>query len=144
MGTTSNSRRPKKLSKRMKPEIGYSDIVMASYVSDQLHDVEWNIKHTALKDPYFEQLSVEKFVLETLLREIAEHSGDTTPTAILEHFVQETDKCVTESQNPHTNLIFEISRDTAMSILDNLCCGYDETGQRTFQIFVLNRGGTQK
>lgn len=130
----------------MKPEIGYSDMVMASYIGDLLNDIEWNMKHTALNDPYFEQLSVEKFALETLLQEIAKHSGDVTPTEILERFVQRADKCVAESRDPHNNYTFEISRDAAMSVLDGLCFGYDEMGEKTFQVFALPRekGGWQK
>ena len=49
----------------MKPEIGYDHIVIGSYIDDLLKDVEWNLKRTALRDPYFKQLSVEKFALET-------------------------------------------------------------------------------
>lgn len=52
----------------MKPEIGYDHIVIGSYIDDLLKDVEWNLKRTALRDPYFKQLSVEKFALETLFR----------------------------------------------------------------------------
>ena len=55
----------------MKPEIGHSDMVMASYIGDLLNDIEWNMKRTELRDPYFKQLSVEKFTLETMLQEIA-------------------------------------------------------------------------
>ena len=57
----------------MKPEIGYDHIVIGSYIDDLLKDVEWNLKRTALRDPYFKQLSVEKFALEPLLQEIFEH-----------------------------------------------------------------------
>lgn len=41
----------------MKPEIGYDSIVIGSYISDLLDGIEWNMRHTDLKDPYFEQLS---------------------------------------------------------------------------------------
>ncbi len=40
----------------MKPEIGYDSIVIGSYISDLLDGIEWNMRHTDLKDPYFEQL----------------------------------------------------------------------------------------
>ena len=108
----------------MKPEIGYSDIVMGSYIEDLIGDIEWNMKLVSPQDPYFEQLSVEKFTLETLLKEIAEHNM--SPTEILERFVQATNKCIAESCNPHNNYIFEVSRDAAMSILDGLYFGYLE------------------
>lgn len=110
----------------MKPEIGYSDMVMASYINDLLDGIKWNMKYTALNDPYFEQLSVEKFALETLLQEIIKHSGDVTPTEILEHFVQKADRCATNGRDPHSNHTFEISRDAARSILDGLYFGYLE------------------
>lgn len=113
----------------MKPEIGYSDIVMVSYIDDLLESIEWNMKHTALRDPYFEQLSVEKFTLETLLQEIAKYR-DMTPTEILERFVQEADQCASESLNPSSNYIFSVSRDSAMSILDGLYFGYLEGEER--------------
>jgi hypothetical protein len=113
----------------MKPEIGYSDMVMASYINDLLSDIERNIKRTELKDPYFEQLSVEKFTLETLLQEIVKQNGSATPTEILERFVQKTDECAANSQDARTDFIFEVSRDAAMSILDGLYFGYLE-GER--------------
>ncbi len=105
-------------------------MVMASYIDDLLDNIEWNMEHTALKDPYFEQLSVEKFTLETLLQEIAKQSGVITPTEVLERFVQEADKCVAESHDPHNNYTFEVSRDAAMSILDGLYFGYLEGERR--------------
>ena len=46
----------------MKPEIGYDHIVIGSYIDDLLKDVEWNLKRTALRDPYFKQLSVAYWV----------------------------------------------------------------------------------
>lgn len=113
----------------MKPEIGYDSIVVGSYISDLLDGIEWNIKHTALKDPYFEQLSVEKFALETLLQEIVKRSDVSSPTEVLDHFVQEANKCAAESRDPHSNYTFEVSRDAAMSILDGLYFGYLE-GER--------------
>lgn len=115
----------------MKPEIGYSDMVMASYIDDLLNDIERNIKLTELKDPYFEQLSVEKFTLETLLQEIVKQNGSATPTEILERFVQRADECATKSQDARTDFIFEVSRDAAMSILDGLYFGYLEGERRS-------------
>lgn len=72
----------------MKPEIGYLNMVVASYIDDLLSNVEWNMKRTDLKDSYFKQLSVEKFALETLLQEIIECScgGIVTPIEVLERF----------------------------------------------------------
>lgn len=115
----------------MKPEIGYSDMVMASYIDDLLNDIERNIQRTELKDPYFEQLSVEKFTLETLLQQIVECSGIITPTNVIERFAQEAERCVADSPDPNNTYIFEVSRDAALSILDGLYFGYLEGERRS-------------
>lgn len=108
----------------MKPEIGYSEMVMASYIDDLLNEVKLNMKQTKLSDPYFEQLSVEKFTLETLLQKIIEHSDYTTSIDILEQFAQEANEHAYESRDPHCSYVFEVARDAAMSILDGLYFGY--------------------
>lgn len=119
----------------MKPEIGYSDIVIGSYIEDLIGDIEWNMKQTPLKDPYFKQLSVEKFTLETLLSEIVGRV-DITPIEILESFVQRVHECANQSSDPNCNYAFEVSRDTAISILDGLYFGYLEGERRGgFEIF---------
>ena len=110
----------------MKPEIGYDHIVIGSYIDDLLKDVEWNLKRTGLRDPYFKQLSVEKFALETLLQEIFEYNGIVTPIEVLERFAQETERCIVDSHDPNSSYTFEVSRDTAISILDGLYFGYLE------------------
>lgn len=110
----------------MKPEIGYDHIVISSYIDDFLKDVEWNMKRMDLKNPYFEQLSIKKFALETLLREIIKYDGIVTPIEVLEHFAQEAERCVVDSHNPNNIYTFEVTRDTVMSILDGLCFGYLE------------------
>ena len=109
----------------MKPEIGYDRIVIGSYINDILDGVEWNLQHTALRDPYFEQLSVEKFALETLLQMIGEHR-ELEPEEVIDQFMQKADECVRECQNPSSNYTFSVFRDTAMSILDGLYFGYLE------------------
>ena len=114
----------------MKPEIGYDSIVIGSYISDLLDGIEWNMKHTDLIDPYFEQLSVEKFMLETLLQEIAKHGDIGMPTEILGQFVQKADECAAKSHDQHNIYVFETSRDAAMSILDGLYFGYLEGEER--------------
>lgn len=108
----------------MKPEIGYSDIVMGSYIEDLISNIERDMKLLYPRDSYFEQLSVEKFTLETLLKEIAER--DISSTEILAHFVHTMDKCIADSHDPHNNYTFEVSRDAAMSILHGLYFGYLE------------------
>ncbi len=110
----------------MKPEVWYSDIVIESYIEDLIDEIKWNMKLVSPIDPYFEQLSVEKFTLETLLQEIAKHR-DMAPTEIVERFVKEIDWCVSKSLNPSSNYTFSVSRDAAMSILGELYFGYLES-----------------
>lgn len=112
----------------MKPESGYLDITMGSYIEDLIGDIEWHMKLTRLQDPYFKQLSVEKFTLETLLKEIAAQD-DATPTEILRRFAQKAHESSMENSDPNCNYAFEVSRDATMSILDGLYFGYLE-GQR--------------
>lgn len=101
----------------MKPELCYEDAVMASYIQDLIGDIEWNMKTISLRDPYFEQLSVEKFTLQTLLQEINEH-GDISPTIIVEEFAGKMNDCVCE--NPNVDFTCSVARDAALSILDGL------------------------
>lgn len=103
----------------MKPEIGYERIVVDSYINDLIEGAEWNLRHTALQDPYFEQLSAEKFALTMLLQAIEKHH-ELEPEEVIEQFMQKANKCACESQNPNSNYTFSVSRDTAMSILDGL------------------------
>ena len=83
----------------MKPEIGYDRIVIGSYINDLLEGVEWNLKRTALRDPYFNQLSIEKFTLETLLQELGEH-GEISPTDLIERFVQKRKSALLKIKTP--------------------------------------------
>lgn len=109
----------------MKPEIGYDRIIIGSYISDILDGIAWNLQHTALQDPYFEQLSVEKFTLEMLLEMIGEHR-ELSAEEVIDQFIQDANKCACESLNQSSNYIFSVSRDSAMSILDWLYFGYLE------------------
>lgn len=109
----------------MKPEIGYDRITISSYISDLLEGVEWNLKHTELQDPYFEQLCIEKFALKTLLQKIGEHP-DLEPEYVIEQFMQKAEICASEDSDQSSNYIFSESRDTAMSILDSLYYGFME------------------
>lgn len=101
----------------MKPEVGYPDIVIGSFIEDLIGDIEYNLQLVKTGDPYFEQLSIEKFALEQLLLEIGEHKGD-SPTAITARFVERMSAAARESDD--TKFIFSISRDAAQSILDGL------------------------
>lgn len=101
----------------MKPEVGYPDIVMGSFIEDLIGDIEYNLQLVKAGDPYFEQLSIEKFALEQLLLEISEHKGD-SPTAITAKFVERMSVSARETGDP--GFVFSISRDAAQSILDGL------------------------
>lgn len=100
----------------MKPETNYNDIVMGSFIEDVIGDIVCNMQFVEITDPYFEQLSIEKFTLEHLLREISE-SGDTPPTEIVERLIRKLDGSVCDSQDPIRDDILSISRDTARSLL---------------------------
>lgn len=101
----------------MKPEIGYSNVVMGSYIEDLIGDIEYNMRSVKIADPYFEQLSVEKFTLEHLLQKIGE-SGEILPTDIVAGFVRRVDSFMHETQNQSNNYMLSIARDAAQSLLD--------------------------
>lgn len=113
----------------MKPENGYDRVVIGSYINDLLEGVEWNLKRTSLQDPYFEQLSVEKFALESLFQSIDERR-DLEPEDVIEEFMLKASKYAAESQGSKSNYTFSVSRDTAMSILDGLYFGLLEGEKR--------------
>lgn len=104
----------------MKPEIGYLDVVMGSFIEDLIGDIEYNMELTPANDQYFEELSVQKFTLEQLLQEIDSHEGD-SPTAVVAKFVERMAVSARETDDP--NFIFSMSRDAAQSILDGLYFG---------------------
>lgn len=101
----------------MKAEVGYQDIVMGAFIEDLIDSIKWNMKSVRINDPYFEQLSVEKFALESLLQEIGAQAG-IPPTAVAARFVEKMNSSVGE--NDKANYTFSISRDAAQSILDGL------------------------
>lgn len=100
----------------MKAEIGYSNIVMGSFIEDLIGDIEWNMRAVELDDPYFEQLSIEKFTLEYLLKEISQND-DISSTEIVAQFAQKMSYSVDENPDPSCDFIFSISRDIARSLL---------------------------
>lgn len=101
----------------MKAEVGYQDIVMGAFIEDLIDSIKLNMKSVRINDPYFQQLSVEKFTLETLLREI-EEQPDTSPTIVVARFTSRMAHSVNQSNDP--DCTFSISRDAAQSILDGL------------------------
>ena len=101
----------------MKPEIGYSNVVIGSYIEDLIGDIEYNMRSVKIADPYFEQLSIEKFTLEHLLQKIGE-SGEILPIDIVVNFVQRVDRFMHETQNTRNNFTFSIARDAAQSLLN--------------------------
>lgn len=101
----------------MKPEIGYPDVVIGSFIEDLIGDIEYNMGLTPANDQYFEELSIQKFTLEQLLREIDSHEGD-SPTAVVAGFVERMSVSARDTGDPR--FVFSISRDAAQSILDGL------------------------
>lgn len=101
----------------MKPEIGYPDIVIGSFIEDLIGDLEHNMGLTQANDPYFEELSIQKFALEQLLQEIDRLKG-ASPTAVAAGFVEKMAMSARETGDP--GFIFSVARDAAQSILDGL------------------------
>ena len=104
----------------MKAEIGYPDVVMGDFIQDLIGDIEHNMRLAPPNDQYFEELSIQKFTLQQLLREIGRHEGD-SPTAVVAGFVERMAVSARETDDP--NFIFSMSRDAAQSILDGLYFG---------------------
>lgn len=104
----------------MKPEIGYPDVVMGSFIEDLIGDLEHNMGLVSANDQYFKELSIQKFTLEQLLQEIDRHEGD-SPTAVVAGFVERMAVSARETDDP--NFIFSMSRDAAQFILDGLYFG---------------------
>lgn len=100
----------------MKPEIGYPDVVMGSFIEDLIGDLEHNMGLVSANDQYFKELSIQKFTLEQLLQEIDRHEGD-SPTAVVARFVGRMSATAKEDD---PRFVFSISRDAAQSILDGL------------------------
>lgn len=101
----------------MKPEIGYPNVVIGPYMEDLIGDIEYNMRTVKIADPYFEQLSVEKFTLEHLLQKIGE-SGEILPIDIVKRFVRRIDGFIHDTANSSINYTLSIARDAAQSLLD--------------------------
>ncbi len=101
----------------MKAEIGYPDVVMGDFIQDLIGDIEHNMRLAPPNDQYFEELSIRKFTLQQLLREIGRHEGD-SPTAVVARFVERM-SATAKKRTTHGSS-FSISRDAAQSILDGL------------------------
>ena len=101
----------------MKPEIGYPDVVMGSFIEDLIGDLEHNMGLVSANDQYFKELSIQKFTLEQLLQEIDRHEGD-SPTAVVAGVVEGMAVSARETDDP--DVIFSLSRDEAKTILDGL------------------------
>lgn len=100
----------------MKAEIGYPDAVMGDFIQDLIGDIEHNMRLAPPNDQYFEELSIQKFTLQQLLREIGRHEGD-SPTAVVARFVERMSATAKEDD---PRFVFSISRGAAQSILDGL------------------------
>lgn len=91
---------------------------MEDLIEDLIDDIEYNMKLVKNSDSYFEQLSVEKFALETLLREIRGQVG-VSPVSVVVKFVEKMTDSITE-QSTKANYVFSVSVNAAQSILDGL------------------------
>lgn len=90
---------------------------MGDYIADLLGDIEYNMRFVSASDPYFEELSIQKFTLEQLLQEIDRHEGD-SPTIVVARFVERMSASARTTDDP--DFVFSMSRDAAQSILDGL------------------------
>lgn len=54
----------------MKAERGYPDVVMGDFIEDLIGDIEYNMGLVPANDSYFQELGLQRFTLEQLLREI--------------------------------------------------------------------------
>ena len=89
---------------------------MCDLIEDLLDGVKWEIKNTKANDPYFNQLSVEKFTLEQLLSEI-DRCREQTPESILTSFIE---RFFISTKENDVGFIFSVSMDTAESVLNGL------------------------
>lgn len=78
---------------------------MGDYIADLLGDIEYNMRFVPASDPYFEELSIQKFTLEQLLREIDRHEGD-SPTTVVARFVERMSVSARTTDDP--DFIFSI------------------------------------
>lgn len=101
----------------MKAEALYDHIIMCNLIDDLLDGVKWEMGRTPASDSYFNQLSVEKFVLEQLLSEVDRQRGE-TPESILTRFIARM--FASAKENDDVDFIFSISMDTAESVLSGL------------------------
>ena len=67
----------------MKAERGYPDVVMGDFIEDLIGDIEYNMGLVPANDSYFQELGLQRFTLEQLLREIDREKG-VSPTAVVE------------------------------------------------------------
>ena len=58
----------------MKAERGYPDVVMGDFIEDLIGDIEYNMGLVPANDSYFQELGLQRFTLEQLLREIDRES----------------------------------------------------------------------
>lgn len=108
----------------MKPEIWYDDIVIGDFIEDLIGDIERDMQSVKTDDPYFKQLSVEKFTLEDLLQKIRT-SSEISPIDIVASFVRKLDESIQESRSTNASYTFLIARDAASFVLDSV--NADET-----------------
>lgn len=101
----------------MKAERGYPDVVMGDFIEDLIGDIEYNMGLVPANDSYFQELGLQRFTLEQLLREIDREKG-VSPTAVVARFVEKMSASARDTGDP--GFTFSVARDAAQSILDGL------------------------
>lgn len=108
------------MSRTMKPEIIYDDVVILQLIDDLMTDTERNMDGLNTKDPYFTQLSLEKYALGEIFDAIANSGYDYSAFDCVEQFYSKMDEIVDSEPDPDVNYLFSVARDMAMLIISNI------------------------
>jgi len=103
----------------MKPDIFYEEALLVSSIEEMVDVLQERIQPLKPNEVYFEQVSIEKFVMETLLKEIHEN-GDVLPTIVVARFVEKMYRAAWENPSSEMTDVFIVSGTAAQSMLDDL------------------------
>lgn len=108
------------MSQTMKPEIIYDDVVILQLIDDLMTDTEQNMDGLDTKDPYFAQLSLEKYILREIFDAIANSEHVYSAFDCVKQFYSKMDEIVDSEPDSDANYIFSVARDMAMLIISNI------------------------
>lgn len=106
----------------MKPEIFYNDAVIVHLIEDLMTDTERNMGGLNTSDPYFTQLSLEKYALREMLDAVVNSDILVYMSAFeyIEQFYSEMCEVVDSEPDSDVNYIFSVAKDMAMLIISNV------------------------